>query len=72
MPGFEPVFDPIRSLELIEAGERLQPTIGGLVGGVATAVLAALAAFGTWRWIAARLRSRSATPGSGDDDCCSG
>jgi uncharacterized membrane protein YraQ (UPF0718 family) len=71
MPGFEPVFDPVRSLELMEAGERLQPTIGGLVSAVATAVLAALAAFGTWRWIAARLRSRSNTPGSGDN-CCSG
>lgn len=71
MPGFEPVFDPVRSLELVEAGERLQPTIGGLVSAVATAMLAALAAFGTWRWVATRLRSRSATPESGDD-CCSG
>ena len=71
MPGFEPVFDPVRSLELVEAGERLQPTVGALVSAVATAVLAALAAFGTWRWIAARIRSRSANPGSGDG-CCSG
>lgn len=70
MPGFEPVFDPVRSLELVEAGERLQPTVGGLVSAVATTVLAALAAFGTWRWVAARLRARSAA-GSGDG-CCSG
>ena len=71
MPGFEPVFDPVRSLELVETGERLQPTIGGLASAVATALLAILAAFGTWRWVAARIRSRSTTPGSGDD-CCSG
>jgi hypothetical protein len=70
MPGFEPVFDPVRSLELIETGERLQPTIGGLVSAVATAVLAALAVFGTWRWVAARLRGRRAA--GARDDCCSG
>ncbi|MGB5260977.1 MAG: permease [Gammaproteobacteria bacterium] len=70
MPGFEPVFDPVRSLELVEAGERLQPTIGVLVSAVATAMLVALAGLGTWRWVAARLRRRSTT-GSGDG-CCSG
>ncbi|MGB5252381.1 MAG: permease [Sedimenticolaceae bacterium] len=70
MPGFEPVFDPVRSLELIETGERLQPTIGGLVTAVATAVLATLAVFGTWRWVAARLRGRRAA--GARDDCCSG
>ncbi|MGB5474527.1 MAG: efflux transporter SaoE [Gammaproteobacteria bacterium] len=69
MPGFAPVFDPVRSLELVEAGERLQPTIGALVSAVASAVLVALAGFGTWRWIAARLRSRST---KSDDSCCSG
>lgn len=70
MPGFEPVFDPVRSLELVEAGERLQPTVGWLLSLPATAGLAALAGFGTWRWVAARLRSRRAA-GSGDS-CCSG
>jgi hypothetical protein len=70
LPGFEPVFDPVRSLELVEAGERLQPTIGGLVSAVATAALVVLAAVGTWRWVAVRLRRRGAT-GSGDG-CCSG
>lgn len=70
LPGFEPVFDPVRSLELVEAGERLQPTIGGMVSAVATAALVVLAAVGTWRWVAVRLRRRGAT-GSGDG-CCSG
>jgi len=70
MPGFEPVFDPVRSLELVEAGERLQPTVGWLLSLLATAGLVALAGFGTWRWVATRLRSRRAA-GSGDS-CCSG
>ena len=69
LPGFEPVFDPVRSLELVEAGERLQPTIGALVSAAATAVLVALAGFGTWRWVVARLWSRSTKSG---DSCCSG
>lgn len=65
MPGFEPVFDPLRSLELVEAGERLQPMVGTLVGTIASVALVALAGFGTWRWVAARLRRRRTAPGAG-------
>lgn len=69
LPGFEPVFDPLRSLELVDVGERFQPTIGGFMSGITTAVLVMLAGFGSWRWVAARIRS--ATKRS-DDSCCSG
>ena len=70
MPGFEPIFDPLHSLELMETGERLQPTIGGLLSLVATIGLVALAGWGTWHRVAMRFRSRRVA-GSGDD-CCSG
>ena len=70
LPGFEPVFDPVRSLELLEAGESLQPTVGRVVSLVSTALLVALAGFGTWRWFAQRLGRRTA--GGSDDGCCSG
>jgi uncharacterized membrane protein YraQ (UPF0718 family) len=71
LPGFDPVFDPVRSLDLVDAGERLQPTIGNALSLVSTAALVALAGLGTWRWVAARIRSRS-TAGGSDDSCCSG
>jgi hypothetical protein len=68
MPSFEPLFDPVRSLDLLDAGEQLQPTFSGPVSAVATAILVALAAGGIWRRVMARLRR-----GSGSDDgCCSG
>ncbi|MGB5201728.1 MAG: permease [Sedimenticolaceae bacterium] len=70
MPGFEPLFDPIRTLDLLDAGERLQPTIGGLLSVMATLGLVALAGWGTWNRVMMRFRSRRAA-GTGDD-CCSG
>lgn len=69
LPGFEPVFDPVRSLELLETGESLQPTIGRVVSLLSTAALVALAGFGSWRWLAQRIRRR--TTGGSDDGCCS-
>lgn len=71
MPGFEPVFDPLESLELMEAGERLQPTVGRIPALVSTGVLVALAVFGTWRWVLGHL-SRRAAAARADDSCCSG
>ena len=71
LPGFEPVFDPVRSLDLLDAGERLQPTIGNALSQVSMAALVALAVLGTWRRLKAFIRSRS-TGSRSDDSCCSG
>lgn len=67
MPGFEPVFDPLRSLDLLEAGERLQPTVGVVLSQASVIALVLLAGIGTWRRGAAWLRNRAAA-----DGCCSG
>ncbi len=69
-PGFVPVFDPVRSLDLIDAGERLQLTVGGLASTAATVVLIGLAAVGTWQRVVARIRAHGRIPASGDS-CCS-
>jgi uncharacterized membrane protein YraQ (UPF0718 family) len=71
LPGFEPVFDPVRSLDLLDAGERLQPTIGNALSQVSMAALVALAVLGSWRRLKAFIRSRSSGSGP-DDSCCSG
>jgi uncharacterized membrane protein YraQ (UPF0718 family) len=70
MPGFEPAFDPIDSLELLEAGERLQPTVGAVATQVTSIALVGLMLLGTWRRAAAWLRARRA--GGRDEGCCSG
>lgn len=70
LPGFEPVFDPLRSLDMIGIGERLQPTIGNVLTLTSTAALVALAGLGSWRRIRA-LFTRGNDTGS-DDNCCSG
>ncbi|MDZ7753306.1 MAG: permease [Gammaproteobacteria bacterium] len=70
MPGFVPAFDPLKSLELMEAGERLQPTVGRIPSLVSTGLLVALASYGTWRWVTARIRRRRAAFRR-DDSCCS-
>jgi glycerol uptake facilitator-like aquaporin len=69
MPGFEPVFDPIRSLDMIDVGESLQPTVGNVLTLSSTAAIVILAGVGTWRKITARFSKRNT--GSGDS-CCSG
>jgi len=70
MPGFEPAFDPVNSLELLEAGERLQPTIGAVATQVTTIALVGLMILGIWRrgtgWLRARRARRA------DEGCCSG
>jgi uncharacterized protein len=68
MPGFEPVFDPVRSLDLIEAGERLQPTIGATVTLAASSALFLLMVLGFWRRIAS---SRMRRAGRSKEGCCS-
>jgi uncharacterized membrane protein YraQ (UPF0718 family) len=68
MPGFEPVFDPVRSLDLIEAGERLQPTIGATVTLAASSALFLLMVLGVWRRIAS---SRMRRAGRSKEGCCS-
>jgi len=70
LPGFSPVFDPVRSLDLLETGERLQPTVGETLRLLATVVLAGLALLGAWRWVGDLIaRRRGASTGDG---CCSG
>ena len=71
MPGFEPVFDPVRSLDLLEAGERLQPTVGVALSQASVFALVILAGIGSWRRAVVWLRSR-ASAGSSGDGCCSG
>ncbi len=70
MPGFEPVFDPLRSLELLETGQRLQPTIGAMTSLTASVGLFLLMLMGIWRRGAAWIRTRRT--GSGKESCCSG
>ena len=88
LPDFTPVFDPLKSLDLLDAGERLQPAIGGTLSLAATFVLVGLAGWGTLRRVITRFRS-GRVPGdrccpdsgsdssccsssSSSDDCCSG
>lgn len=69
MPGFEPAFDPLTSLEMLETGERLQPTVGAIPSLAASAGLMLLMALGIWRRGSAWLRGRRT---SRDESCCSG
>jgi hypothetical protein len=67
--GFSPVFDPLASLDLIEAGERLWVSPGALVNMLAAWVVVALATWGCWL----RFRRRFLVRGSIDDSgCCGG
>jgi uncharacterized protein (DUF2062 family) len=70
LPGFEPAFDPLASLNLLATGERLQPTVGAVPSLVASAALIALIFMGIWRrgvrWVNARRDGRR------DESCCSG
>ncbi len=68
MPGFSPVFDPVASLELLDTGQRLQPTVGTVPSLLATIMLALLALLGSWRWAIARIGRRRSSAGDG---CCS-
>jgi len=69
MPGFEPAFDPLRSLEMLEAGERLQPTVGALTSLATTVALLLLIVLGTWRRVSTWVRARR--PKSRGSGCCS-
>lgn len=69
MPDFEPVFDPIRSLELLDAGDRLQPQISELVSLPAVFVLTVLMGVGLYRRTVSRLMTGRRR---GNSDCCSG
>ena len=68
LPDFVPAFDPLKSLDLLDAGERLQPTVGPLVSLLASMLMVALTLLGIWRRVAAWRRHRS----SRSEDCCSG
>jgi len=64
LPGFEPVFDPLRSLELMQVGQLLQPTVAGWVGFSSALLLAALAGWG----FGARVRARFVARASSADE----
>ena len=68
MPGFSPVFDPVASLELLDTGQQLQPTVGTVPSLMATIMLALLALLGSWRWAIAHIGRRRRSTGDG---CCS-
>ena len=68
MPGFSPVFDPVASLELLDAGQRLQPTVGTVPSLLATVALTLLALLGSWRRAIAYIGRRRSSTGDG---CCS-
>lgn len=68
MPGFEPAFDPLTSIDLLAAGERLQPTVGETLSLAASLVLIALILLGTWRRVTGWLGRGRPTDGG----CCSG
>jgi len=71
LPGFEPDFDPLRSIDLMATGEGLQFTVGGTLRVVCALLLFGLMLWGFWRrlqgWITVRQGSNAA-----GDDCCSG
>lgn len=66
--GFTPVFDPLASLDLVEAGEKLWVSPGALVNMLAAWAVVALAARGCWL----RFRQRFLPIRSRDDDGCCG
>ncbi len=65
--GFSPVFDPLASLELIEAGEKLWVSPGALVNTMAAWAVVALAAWGCWLRLRGRFTARQLP---GDSGCC--
>ena len=66
LPGFEPAFDPVASLAMLEQGERLWWSPSVTVKWSSALVVTALAVWGTaqhlWRL----------APSRGNDGCCSG
>lgn len=67
MPGFNPVLDPITSLDLASLGEHLQLSVSTSVSAVSLIILVCLAGWGTYRKIRERLLVRAAPSAS---DCC--
>jgi uncharacterized membrane protein YraQ (UPF0718 family) len=69
MPGFEPVFNPIRSLDLLDVGERLQLGVSEMFSLSAVFALMVLIGVGLYRRISGRLMAGRR---GGNRDCCSG
>ena len=67
MPGFEPVFDPLRGLDALEHSARLGLAGSGWLTLAAAVVVGALALWG----LALRLRQRFAPPATQVDAGCS-
>lgn len=67
LPGFAPVLDPVRSLDLATLGESLQLTVSTSVSALSVLLLVVLVIWGTYLKVRAWLPVRT-VPAS--DDCC--
>jgi hypothetical protein len=67
LPDFEPVFDPVASLNLVEQGERLWWSPSVWFKTTAAWIVSLLAMWGIWQRIQRVLPQRRAS-----DSCCSG
>ena len=69
LPGFEPVFDPLRSLELLRVGELLQPTVASGIALSSAVLLLGLATWGLVARVRARLLPATAGVSKAEPSC---
>jgi len=69
LPGFEPVFDPLRSLEMMRVGQKLQPTVAGWIALWSAIALSGLAAWGLISRVRGRLRSTARHAATEEPSC---
>jgi uncharacterized protein len=69
LPGFEPVFDPLRSLEIMRVGQLLQPTVAGWIATLSGYLLVGLAAWGFVARLRARLRPAAQDVSTTEPSC---
>jgi len=69
LPGFIPVFDPLRGLDGVAASARWQPTVSAGLATASVYLLAVLGCWGGWLRIRRRLRGRDDAGGCGGG-CC--
>ena len=69
LPGFEPIFDPLRSLELLRVGELLQPTVASGIAMSSAVLLLGLATWGLFARVRARLLPANAGVSKAEPSC---